>query len=86
MGREEAVDETHLVDDEEAEGETQNTGCDRESAVKPVPAVARVVEGGGHSESDEHHAGDGAYSEEEEVGDGPVRVVKGGQDQERDCS
>jgi hypothetical protein len=76
------VDETHLVDDEESEGDAQDSGCYGETAVKPLPTVADVVEGRGHAEGDEHHAGDGADAEEEEVGDGPVGVVKGGEDEE----
>lgn len=81
MAREEAVDETHLIDDEESEGDAQDSGGDRQAAVEPLPAMADVVEGRGHAEGDEHHAGDSAYAEEEEVGDRPMRVVKGGEDE-----
>jgi len=79
---EEAVDETHLVDDEESEGDAQDSGGDGQAAVEPLPAVANVVKGRCHAEGDEHHAGDGADAEEEEVGDGPVGIVDGGEDEE----
>jgi hypothetical protein len=79
---EEAVDETHLVDDEESKGDAQDSGGDGQAAVEPLPALANVVKSRGHAEGDEHHAGDGADAEEEEVGDGPMGIVDGGEDEE----
>ena len=81
---EEAVNEAHLVDDEQTKGQADASGYGAEIAVQPLRSAAGEVHGRGEGDGDDHHAGDGADAEDEEVGDSPMRVVQGGEHEEGD--
>ena len=84
MVGEETVDEAHLVDDEEPEGEAEQAGRRSEIAVEPRGFCARVLQGRGEGDGDHHHASDSADPEHQEVGDGPVGIVQRGEHEEGD--
>ena len=70
---EETVDETHLVDDEETEGETYEPRDDSQAAIETGKAVFGNRKGDGNRGGDEHHAGDSANPEDEKIKDSPGR-------------
>ena len=80
MAGEEAVDETHLVDDEEAEDEADHTGSESHAAIEAREASLGELEGDGYGGGDEHHAGDGAEAENEKIQNCPARDADRGED------
>jgi hypothetical protein len=64
---EETVDETHLVDNEEAEGQTYEPGGDSQAAMETGKAVFGKRKGHRNRGGDKHHAGDGANPEDEKI-------------------
>jgi len=63
MRREETVDETGLVGDDQSKDQADHAGCGDQSFVDPGKAVASDGEGRGKGQCHQHHADDGPYSE-----------------------
>ena len=75
MPGKESVRDGDLKGDEEPEGEAEQARCDAKAVVEGRKAFARVSEWGADHHGDDHHAGDGANAEYQEIGDGPARVA-----------
>lgn len=84
MGGEEAVDETDLEGQEEAEAETEQTGANDEPAIEPSEAGTGVGKRKSQADGDEHHSGDGAEAENQEIENSPTRLVNGAEHEKRD--
>ena len=84
VGGEETVDEADLVGEEEAEGETEDAGAGDEGLVKSAEAGSGIGKGQRESAGDEHHSGDRAQSKNQQIKDGPARVVNGGKHEQSD--
>ena len=70
---EETVDEPHLIDDEEAEDETDEPRHKTEAPIETDKTVFGERKGDGNGGGDEHHACDSAESEYEKINDCPRR-------------
>ena len=79
-----ALDESNLVGDEQAEGQTDESGSRAKAAIQPGGAGLSVGDSRSHSHSDDHHSGNGADTEDDQIGDGPSRIVDRRQHQECD--
>ena len=75
MRREEALSESDLESNEEAEGKAEQTGCDSETAIEWGKSPARVSERSANHHGDQHHAGNGSNAKDEKIRNGPVRIA-----------
>ncbi len=83
MVGEEAAHEADLVSDEKAEAKTKQTRGQGQPAGKLLATLSYHRERSSNAHGDEHHAGDGAYAEDQQVSDCPMHISDRGQDQQR---
>ena len=81
---EQAVDETDLVNEKEAQRHAHRAGHPADVPVPGGKTVRRVHERRGERGGDEHHAGDGSDSEEKQVQNPPRRVTYRAEHEKRD--
>jgi len=81
---EDTVHVAHFVDDKNSEGDAEQPGGDGQAAIEADETHLRIFEWERDGGGDEHHAGDGADAEDEEVSDGPAGVTNGGQNEKSD--
>lgn len=67
MAGEETADETDVVANENPKTQTENAGAEDQAAVEPGEAMACERKRQGQRGGDEHHAGDGADSKDEQI-------------------
>ena len=84
MRREKSVYDANLVSHEETEAQAKQTGSECESTGKRLTSISNHSERGGKAHCDQHHARNGAYAEDQQVGNGPVNISDRGQDQQGD--
>ena len=83
MAGEDSVHVAHLVNDEDAEGHTEQAGADGEGAIHARESLLRIFERHGNGRGDQHHTSDGPHAEYQQIGDGPARVANGGKHEQR---
>src|SRR6266852_5640182 len=74
---EEATDDTDLVADKESKSQTDKAGANHEAAIEPREFVSREGKRQRQGGGDQHHPGDGADAENQQVEDRPFRIVNG---------
>ena len=84
MAGEEAVDETDVVANENPKTQAENAGAEDEAAIEPGKTMAGERKRKGHRGGDEHHAGDGADAEDEQIEQRPLGTANRAQDQQSD--
>ena len=77
-----ALDESDLVGDEQAEGQSDESGGCAKGAIQPGGAGLSVGDSRSHSHGDDHHSRDSADTEDDQIGDCPSRIVDRRQHQE----
>ena len=75
MGGEEAVNEADANAEKEPKAQTQKTRTNDEPAIEPGETITRIGKRQGQSGGDEHHAGDGADSEQKQIENGPLGLA-----------
>src|SRR5882757_5564059 len=83
VAREEAVDESDLIANKQAKGQTQHSGADDEATVQPSEPIVHEREGKRDDAGDQHHSGDGADTKHQQVEYRPLRFANRAQDQQR---
>lgn len=83
MAGEEAIDETDLVGNEEAEAQAQQARSGDQAAIHPDKARAGVGKWQGNRGRNQDHTGDSADSKNQEIQDCPARLMNCGEDQKR---
>ena len=83
--REETVYESDLIREKQTESEAQHTRRRPEMAMKKVE-TSSVGDGHRDCRRQQHHASDGAKTEDNEVSEGPDWSLNDWQDEKRDCS
>ena len=78
----ESVCETDLIGEEDTEGQTQQSGGESQPVRKVRVLFSKEVERGSDAHGNQHHAADGAGSEDEQVNNCPVGVADGCKNQE----
>lgn len=84
MAGEEAVDEADVIADENPKTQAEQAGAEDEAAIEPCEAMAGEGKGQGQGGRDEHHAGDGANAEDEQIEQRPLGTANRAQDQQSD--
>jgi len=75
MAGEEAVDETDVVANENPKTQAENAGAEDEAAIEPSETMAGKRKRQGHGGGDQHHAGDGADAEDEQIEQRPLGIA-----------
>ena len=83
MSAEKSLNNTNLVGQKEPESDAQHARGRAESIAKAREAVPDIVKRGGDAHRDQHHPGDGAYTENQEIGNRPAGISNAGEDQQR---
>src|SRR5882762_5033937 len=79
---EETDDETYLVTDKEPETHTEKAGPNHEATIQPRKFVTAKGKRQGECGGDQHHSGDGADAENQQVENRPFRVANRAQYQQ----
>ena len=75
MAGEEAVDEADVVANENPKTQAENAGAEDEAAIEPSETMAGKRKRQGHGGGDQHHAGDGADAEDEQIEQRPLGIA-----------
>jgi hypothetical protein len=84
MVGEETVNKTDLICDEDTEAETEQARRQRQAARESQASSTNDVECGSDAHGDEHHAGNCAHSENQQVSDRPVSISNRGEHKQGD--
>src|SRR5579864_8002016 len=82
MASEEAVGYADPICEHESEGQTHQARSQPQPLRKSLVPFSKEVECGGDAHRDQHHAPDGARSEDEQVSNRPVRIPDGGENEQ----
>ena len=74
MAGEEAIDEADVVANENPKTQAENAGAEDEAAVEPGEAMAGERKRQGQGGGDQHHAGDGPNSKDEQIEQRPFGI------------
>lgn len=75
MAGKEAADKAHVVTDENPKTQTEQAGAEDEAAIEPSEAMTCEGKWKGQSGGDQHHTGDRADSEDEQIEQRPLGIA-----------
>ena len=82
MAGKQSIRETNLISEEETKRQTQQSRSESQPMRKVGMPAAEEPEGGSNAHGNQHHAANGAESEDEQVNNRPVRIADGGENKE----
>jgi len=85
MGCEEAVHHAHLVGNQQPKSQAQQTRSQFQLAGNVVVSPGHHCERGSDAHSDDHHAGNGAQSEDQKISNRPVGIPYRGKNEQSHC-
>ena len=80
---EKSVREADLISEKKTKSQTQQPGSESQPMRKSLVPATEEPEGGSNAHRNQHHAANGAGSEDEQVNNRPVRIADGGENQQR---
>src|SRR6266853_1367178 len=83
VSAEQSAAKSNLIYQQQAEGETEESGHESQPHAEVCMFSSKEGEGGGDAHGNQHHSRNSANAEDQQVSNGPAWIANGGQHQQR---
>src|SRR5690349_8984948 len=83
MSTEQSAAKPNLIHQQQAEDETEESGHQSEPDAEVCMFSSKEGKGGRDAHGNQHHPGNSANAEDQQISNGPARIANGGQHQQR---